>query len=253
MEEKFLYGQGKVKLAPIVAGVTGKWEWVGDVSALSVGFEEEKAEHKESWSGKKAKVREFNIGNDMTMSATFHSYHADNLARFTRGTASSKVSGTVTSEDLGAVIAGDEIALEYPGVSNVVITDSATPAVTIAAEHYDVEDKWGNVLFKTLPAAPAPTPPLKAAYSYAAHSQVSFLSADQQDVALRYEGINLAEGGAPVIVELYKVSPGLLSELGLISDGNEVNGMEVEGAVLLDTRKPAAGALGQFGRIIQLS
>lgn len=253
MEQKFLYGQGKVKLAEIVAGVTGKWEWVGDVSALAVGMEEEKAEHKESYSGKKAKVREFNIGNDMTLSATFHSYHSDNIARFTRGTVTEESSSTVTGESLGTVEVGDEISLVYPGVSSLIIEDSEGSPVTIAETHYELESNFGNILFNSLPDTPAPTMPLVANYTYADHEQVSFLSADQKQYALRYEGINLAEGGAPVIVELYKLSPGLLSELALITDGNEVAGMDVEGAVLLDTRKSAAGALGQFGRIIQLS
>ncbi|UCM30546.1 hypothetical protein LE197_11895 [Pseudomonas sp. PS1(2021)] len=71
-------------------------------------------------------------------------------------------------------------------------------------------------------------------------------------MALRYEGINLAEDGAPIIVEIYKLSPGLLQELSLITDGNDVAGMPVSFSALLDTSKPANGPLGQFGRIIQV-
>lgn len=71
-------------------------------------------------------------------------------------------------------------------------------------------------------------------------------------MALRYEGINLAENGAPVIAELYKCAPSLLNELALITDGNDVAGMPVNFGVLLDSLKPAGGGLGQFGRLIQV-
>lgn len=253
MAEKYLYGQGRVKLAEIISNVTQPWVWAGDVSELSLAFEEEKADHKESYSGKKAKVREFTIGTDMTMSATVHQFSGENISRFTRGSVTNDVSGTVTAEVLGTVTAGIEVSLAQIGVSGVVITDSAGTPATIDASHYSVDANFGNIVFNTLPTAPAPTMPLKAAYSYAAAEQVAFLNAEQKQIALRYEGINLAEGGAPVLVELYKVSPGLLQELGLITTGSEVAGMSVEGAVLLDTRKPAGGELGQFGRIIQLA
>ncbi|MBN0934258.1 hypothetical protein K4K17_01100, partial [Pseudomonas aeruginosa] len=77
-------------------------------------------------------------------------------------------------------------------------------------------------------------------------------TAPQPTIALRYKGINLAEGGAPVIVELFKVATDPLQELALISDGNTVAGMQISGGILLDTSKPDTGDLGRFGRIIQL-
>lgn len=254
MQETYFYGQGKVKLAEIVAGVTGLFQWVGDVSALSLAFTEEKATHQESYTGRKGKVRDFNVTNDMTLSATFHDFGSENAARFTRGTATDSALGTVTSEQLAnPIIVGTEYSLEHPGVSGLIITDSTGSPVTIDEEHYELEAAYGNLIFKSLPTSPAPTYPLKAAYSYAASKQVAFLNANQKQYALRYEGINLAEGGAPVIVECYKLSAGLLSQLDLITSGNALAGMQVAGSVLLDTRKPAVGLLGQYGRIIQVA
>jgi len=253
MQERYLYGQGQLKLALITAGVVGPFFWVGDVSALSLAFAEEKASHKESYSGQRSKVREFNISNDLTVSATMHDFNAANMARFTNGTSSSTASGTVTAESLGTITAGDEITLANIGVSSVVITDSNGSPATIAETHYDLDPKFGNIKFNTLPTTPAPTMPLKAAYSYAAYDQVSFLTTTGQQVALRYEGINLAEGGAPVVVDIYKLSPGLLQELALITSGNDVAGMQVTGAVLRDSSKSQGGALGQYGRIRQVA
>src|SRR5690606_31000031 len=121
-----------------------------------------------------------------------------NLALFTDGTATEVEAGTVTEEELPVIVAGDEVILANPGVSSLVITDSAGSPVTIDPSHYELDAAYGNLLFNTLPD-PAPTQPLNAAYSYAARSDLALMNAQEKIIALRYEGINLAEGGAPVI------------------------------------------------------
>ncbi|MDT4842762.1 hypothetical protein FQZ97_766750 [compost metagenome] len=64
--------------------------------------------------------------------------------------------------------------------------------------------------------------------------------------------MNLAENGAKCMVELYKVSAGLLQSLSLITSGNQLAGSPVTFSSLLDSSKPASGDLGQFGRYIEL-
>lgn len=252
-QEQYFYGQGKVKIAEVIAGVVGAYIWTGDVSVLNVGFTEEKATHRESYSGGKSKVREFNVSQDMNVNLTLHDQGTGNIARFSLGSASSKLAGTVTAEELpNPVVVGTEYSLANPGVSSLVITDSLGSPATIAPEHYTLDAAFGNLVFNTLPNTPAPTMPLKAAYSYAATQEVAFLNSTQKTYALRYEGVNLAEGGAPVIVELYRLSTGLLQQLDLITSGNALAGMQVTGSVLRDTSKPATGPLGQMGRIIQV-
>lgn len=252
--ERYFYGQGKIKIAEVVAGVVGTYSWVGDVSVFNVGFAEEKANHIESYSGSRSKVREFNITNDMTVNMTMHDANAENMARFTAGTVTETASGTVTAENLpNPVVVGTEYALANPGVSSVVITDSAGSPATIDPSHYTLEAAYGNLTFNSLPTSPAPTFPLKVAYSYAGRQQLAFLNAPQKTYALKYEGVNLAEGGAPTIVELYRLSSGLMQELGLITSGNAVAGMAVTGTVLRDSSKPANGDLGNYGRIVQVN
>ncbi|CDM42386.1 hypothetical protein [Ectopseudomonas oleovorans] len=254
-QETYYYGQGKLKLAIIAAnGTLGPWRWVGDVSALSGAMQEETVSHDESYSGKKVKVREFGIRPQLTMSATLHSLDTENLAMYSQGTASSTAAGTASGEALPTGLqAGDEVVLANPGVSDLVITDSSGTPATLDEEHYLLDPAFGNLQIVSLPTSPAPTQPFIAAYEYAARKQVTLLSAaSRPNVALRYEGINLAEGGAPVIMELYKLSPGLLQELSMITDGNTVAGMPVSFSALLDTSKPANGPMGQFGRIIQV-
>jgi len=253
-QETYYYGQGKVKLAIINDdGSFEPWRWVMDVSALAGALKEDTVSHRESYGGKKGKVREFGISPDMTLSATLHSLNSDNLALFTQGTATSTAAGTVTGETLAdGLVVGDTVNLAQINVSDLVITDSAGTPVTLDPANYNLEALYGSLEILSLPDSPAPTQPFKAAYSYGASEQVSFLSKTKRpNVALRYEGVNLAEGGAPVVMELYKLSPGLLNELALITSGNDVAGMQVSLSALLDTSKSASGALGQYGRIIQ--
>ncbi|MDN6856986.1 hypothetical protein QO207_10340 [Pseudomonas sp. CAN2814] len=253
-QETYFYGQGQVDAAPIVNGVVGKWRWIQDVSAMAIQLAVDKVEHKESYSGQKALVRSFPIGKTATINMTLHSISPDNLALTLYGKVVTKAAGTVTAEPLpGALVAGDVVALANPGVTDLVITDSAATPVELDEQYYALlaDGAYGEVQILSLPT-PAPTQPFKAAYGYAATKQVGMFTAPQPTIALRYKGINLAEGGAPVIVELYKVATDPLQELALINDGNAVAGMQISGGILLDSSRPASDDLGQFGRIIQL-
>lgn len=247
-QETYLFGQGKVEVAEITDSGLGEWLWIGDVSEMTLSFEEEKFTHKESYSGNRSEVRELSVGTSMNTSLTIHELSADNVALFTRGKRTSVTAGTVTEEDLGTVDAGDVVQLANFGVSDLVISDSAATPATIAPEHYTV-DEFGEIIFQSLPA-PAPSMPLKASYSHTSAEQTAFLGGAKKDYALRYKGINLAEGNKPVLVELYKVAASLLQQLSLITNGNELASAPVEFKPLLDASKPANGDLGQYGRLV---
>lgn len=251
MSETYHYGQGRVEVAVLGGPGPLNYIWLGDVSELSITLGEEKFAHKESYSGKKAEVREIATGITASGSATLHTLDTANIARFTDGTASSQAAGTVTGEDLGTVEVGDVFQLAHFGPSNVVVTDSAGSPATIAATHYEY-DEYGALKFLTLPNSPAPTMPLKVAYSHKAYKSAVLLNGQRAELALRYKGINLAEGGKRCLVELYKVSPGLLQTLSLITNGNQLASAPVTFKPLLDTSKPANGPLGQYGRMVTI-
>lgn len=251
-QEKYMYGQGKVKLAEIlVNGTRGPWEWIGDVSTLDGTFAETEVSHRESYSGLKAKVRSWMTETEMTWAATIHQLNVDGVARFTQALITEGAQGTVTSEEFpDDLVAGDVVTLEHPGPSNLVITDSAGTPATLDPEHYEY-DAYGNVTLLSLPT-PVATQPFSAAYSYAATRQAALLAGSRKQYALRYEGINLAENNQPIILELYKLSPGLLQTLSMITSGNQLASAPVNFTSLLDTSKPASGPLGRFGRLIEI-
>ena len=247
-QETYLFGQGRVEIAERIGATLGEWVWLGDVSDMSLSFEEEKFTHKESYSGQRSDVRELSVGTSLNTSLTIHELSAENVARFTRGTVTAIAEGTVTDESLGTVAAGDIVQLENLGVSDLVISDSTAVPVTIDPEHYSV-DPFGEVVFTTLPT-PLPTMPLLASYKHTSAQQATFLSGSKKEYALRFKGVNLAELDKPVLVELYKVSPSLLQTLSLITSGNQLASAPVEFKPLLDTSKSVSDGLGQYGRMV---
>jgi hypothetical protein len=252
--ENYYYGQGRISLATRdpVTGALGAWRWVGDASALSVKLTAQKVQHNESFSGQVAETVSFPTKKTSTVDITLNQLDPDNLALALFGTKQATVAGTVTAEDVGTLAAGDTFYLANPGVSAVVITDStATPKTLVEGTDYTVDD--ANFGRCTLVNVGTYTMPLKAAYSYAARNAVGMFTAPQPSVALRYEGVNLAQGNAPVLVDLYKVNTDPLADLALITTGTDVAGMQITGGVLLDTTKPSTGPLGQFGAITQIT
>lgn len=251
-QDTYLFGQGKVYSRPWNTP-GGKWRWWGDVSALTLAGAQEKVEHRESFSGNNALARSFSRSKSLNAQLTIHQFDKVSLAQDLHGTVTEVATGAITGESLGTVDAGDIIMLDRPGVSDLVITDSTGSPATIDGSHYVADGRFGSIEFLSLPTSPAPTMPLKAAYTAAAYSQVAFLNAVPPFIQLRYEGINLAEAGKPIIVELYKLETAVLQELALIQSGNTVAGIPKTAGVLIDTSKPSAGALGQFGRFIEVA
>lgn len=252
--ETYYYGQGRIYLAPLSpsTGLPGAFRWVGDVSAFSIKLALDKVEHKESYSGQRALVRSFPVGKSATIDMTLHQVDVDNLALTLNGTTNTVSGSTVTAEALPAdMVVGQSVSLAHPGVSALVITDSTgTPLTLTANTDYVLDPAFGRVTILNLGSY---VQPFKAAYTYGDTKAVGMFTTGQQNFALRYEGVNLAEGNAAVIADLYKLAPDPLAELALITTGNDVAGMQITGGVLLDSTKPAAGTLGQFGAITQVA
>lgn len=250
-DERFYYGQGRVSLAEIDAttGLPGLFVYVGDVSVLTPKFATDKVQHKESNTGQRSLAASFDIDKTCTIDMTMHKVDPENIAKFTRGTVVQTASGTVTAETLPDTLAeGDIVYLKNPGASAIVITDSAgTPATLVEDTDYFVEDaNFGRI---RIGPPGSYTQPFKVAYSYSARRSVGIFKASQKNYALKYEGLDLANSDAPVMVDFYKVAPSVLQQLDLITTGNDTASMQVTSDVLQDPTKPASGDLGQFGNI----
>lgn len=247
----YLLAQGKIFIAKRdSAGKPMAQRWLGDVSAAKFSMKSTTVEHKESYSGQRATAKKVTTGKEATIDMTLMEISQANLCLALYGKSTTIASGSVTGEALPiALVVGDRVSLKYIKVSTVVITDSTpvTP-LTVSPTKYDVDPDFGTITFKDVSAV---VQPFKVAYAHAAIDSVSVFSAAQEEVFLRYEGINLAEGGAPIILELYKVNSEPLKDLALITD--KMADMNISAAVLIDTTKPVDDEIGQFGRILQVA
>lgn len=251
--EYFYYGQGKLSVAVrnSLAGTIGHYVWVGDVSAFSLKPTVDMIKHRENFSGQNSLLRNIAHTRDLNIDITFAEFRPSGLARDLYGNNVAVAAGTVTGEALpSGLVAGDEVRLANPGVSAVVITDSAGSAATLVeGTDYAVDLNFGKI---TILNVGTYVQPFHAAYSYGKRTDTGILTSAQPDIAILYEGVNLAENNAPVIAEIYKVAPATAQEIMLITTGNDTAGRQVTGAALLDSLKPANGPLGRYGRITQV-
>lgn len=242
--ETYYYGQGKVFLARRQAnGKPGAFRWIGDVSALSMALTVERLSHKESYSGQRGTVRSFVTDKDGTMTSTWHELSAENLAIILYGEQVVIPTGTVTAELLPASIqAGERYVLDHQRIDDVVI------GALVEGTDYEVDYTYGAVTFLT---AQATAPSVN--YGYAGSVNTTLFTQQPEDFFLRFEGINLAEGGAAKILELYKISFSPASALALIQGDTSLAGLETTATVLYDNARPDDPAIGRFGRVIDVA
>lgn len=242
--ENYYYGQGKVLLARrLPNGRPGPFRWIGDVSALSLALTVEKLSHKESYSGQRATVRSFPTSKDGTVTSTWHEFSPENLALVLYGDRVAISAGTVTAEALPASIAAGEIyALAHQRISDVVIGE------LVEGTDYDVDYTYGSVTFLTKQTT-APS----VNYKYAGSINTTLFTSQPEDLALRFESINMAEGGAAKILELYKISFDPVSALALIQGDTSLAALETTANVLFDNAQVADPTIGKFGRVIDIA
>lgn len=241
--ETYYYGQGKVYLGlRNDAGQATKLRWIGDVDSLEVALTTESFTHKESYSGHRAPVRRISTSKDGSATSTWYEHSAENLAILLYGEKVVVPAGTVTEEALPTDIdAGDRILLAHNNVSDVIIT-----GLTLGQD-YTVDLKFGAIEFLAKPSQA-----LTVNYSYESSINTSMFTASPVDLFMRYEGINLAENGAPVVLELYKVQFDPVSALSMINTDTSLPGLETTAAVLLDTNRPEDAQFGRYGRVIHV-
>lgn len=241
--ETYYYGQGEVLLARRDAnGQPETWYWVGDVSALSLAINVQSFNHLESYSGNKTPVRRINTAKDGTVTSTWHEFGSRNLAILLYGEAAVIPAGTVTGETLpSAITAGQMFGLKFQQVSDVVI------GTLVEGTDYELDPAFGMIKFLTAqPTAPSVN------YSYAESFNTTIFTDQPPELAFRYQGINLAEDGANVLVELHRIKFDPASAIELINNANNLAGMQTTAGLLFDSSKGKDPLLGQVGRFVHI-
>ena len=137
------------------------------------------------------------------------------------------------------IVKGDIIALPHTTVFNVRINGLERDA------DYVVDRQFGTIEFLVTPEAVG----LIAAYEHLFNQWLPFFSAKIQEFYLRFQGVNLAEDSAPVLLELFRVSVDPLAALEMISSGNDIAGIDMASLILPDFNQQTESVFSYFGKL----
>ena len=229
-EYQYFSGQGIVSAAPIVNGVVGQYRDLGDVSGLGIATAVTKVEKKESRSGQRATSKTVIKETKITGKMTLEELTAENLVMALRGTSTAVTAGTVTDEVISGTTlnVGDLYRLSGINPTSIVIKDSTsgTAKTLVAGTDYRITDNGAiELLIKT-----GFVGPLKASYTKAASVEIAAMQANVEGYALRFDGLNTADGDKKVVVQIPKVDIDPAKALDLIQD--EFGKLDVDFTIL---------------------
>lgn len=215
-------------------GVAAALAAIGNVSELKLSVEEESKEQTDYTHGGGGTYAEVKRVKGVTVTATLHDINKTNLARALYGDASAVTGGTVTDEEHTAY-QGGLIRLAHPQPTSVVVKSS--DGLTTYVLDVDYEVRQEGVLI--LAGAIADATVVKIDYAYAGYDVVQALTKSGVILEMAFGGVNEADSGKPVIVDLFRVSLGAAKEVSLI--GDDFASLQLEGKLLVDTTKTGAG------------
>lgn len=255
----YFRGQGKVYIGSRDAnGNPQALRWVGNCPELKLGLQVDNIEHKESYSGQSLTDLKIVKGKSTSLNFTLEDFAKENLAQAIYGTALSVAAGTaITGEVLGGTPNITTLAVGQVFVSAkrnvggaVVLKDSTGSPKTLTRDvNYTLEPISGTITLIDITTGGPFVGPLKLDYTPGISTEIGMFNTAQSDLFLRFVGMNAADSGKIVTVDLYKVNLNPTKELSLITD--DLAQMQLEGAALLDATKPSSATLGQFGAIYQ--
>jgi hypothetical protein len=255
---KYFRGQGTVYLALRDAnGKPKSLRNLGNVPELKVTLETDTIEHKESQSGQALTDLRMEIGKKASASVTLEHWSKENLAMLLRSTIVAVSAGTAqTGVPLGAgdttAVVGNVLDIGYRNLTAVAIKDSTgSPKTLLLNTNYRLNAQLGHIELLDLTTGGPYVQPFKADFTPGASTEIGLFTDSAKDYFLRFEGLNTTDSNAPVGIDLYRFQTDPSKELSMI--GDETAKFQLEGSLLLDSARPSAGVLGQFGAVYGLS
>ena len=86
---------------------------------------------------------------------------------------------------------------------------------------------------------PLAKPQRDATYTYGDYTTIEALTTKAAELDLVFGGLNEADGGKPVLVEIWRASQGVTKSLALIQ--SKFGALDIEGTVLIDPTKNGVG------------
>lgn len=247
IESYYYSGQGVVMLAEYDEnGVLQGYRPIGNVSALSIGIETTRTEHRESQTGARGIDRVITTEVNATVSMTVEHFVQENLALGLYGSTAAVAAETDQTQAAAKRLLGTVEALPAIGLENVVVADNiASPTTTYEeGKNYRLNADAGSIYWMTdaeQTAAGATTniaedTMVAIGYDHGAQNVLQGLESSNAPIrALRFEGLNTVEGNDSVVVEIYRFETAPLAEYALINE--EISNIELTGNALADNSR----------------
>lgn len=231
---------GSGKIYARVAGAAAGLIELGNASALTLAVKEDKKklqDFSKPGGGTYASVSRIDT---VTAQMKLNDLNKTNVARAVFGTESAVVGDTVV----------DEVVIGYKGAlvpfahinpSTVVVSHSTgTPTYV---ENTDYEVRAGGIYI--IPAgAITDAQSLKVDYTYLSYDKVEAMTSGAVTLELHFEGLNEANSGKPVILDVYRAQLSPTKALSLL--GDKFSDLDMEAEVLKDSSKVGVGISQYF-------
>ncbi|MBV5297847.1 MAG: hypothetical protein JZU64_06810 [Rhodoferax sp.] len=177
---------------------------------------------------------------NVTLNMTLNDLNKNNVARALFGTESTVTGGAIVDEVITAY--KDAICpLAHPSPTAVIVTSSDALTTYVANTDYEVRAA-GIFIIGTGAIADAAS--LKVDYSYVSYSKVEAMTSTAVILEMHFEGLNEANSGKPVIIDIYRAQLSPAKALSLL--GDKFSDLQVDAEVLIDATKTGAGISRYF-------
>ena len=171
-----------------------------------------------------------------------HDLNPTNVARAIFGSEAVVPAGTVLDE-VGTPYKGGLMPLAHVNPTAVVVTNSAGSTTYVRGTDYEVAG-GGILILET--GAITNAQQLKTDYAFAEYTRVEAMTMGAVILELHFEGLNEADSGKPVILDVYRAQLSPTKALSLL--GDKFSDLEVEAEVLKDPTKTGTG-ISQYMRV----
>lgn len=231
---------GVGKLYARVAGAAAGLIDIGDASKLDLAVKEDKKKQMDSTKlggGVRATVPRI---TEVTLSMTLNDLNKTNIARALFGSEAAVAGATVADE---AITAYKGALAPLTHISPTAVTVTTDDAVTTYTEGTDYEVRPSGIyIMPTGTIADAAS--LKVDYTHVAYDKVEAMTTGAITLELHFEGLNEANSGKPVVVDIYRAQLSPTKALSLL--GDKFADLTVEAEVLIDTSKVGVGISRYF-------
>lgn len=231
---------GSGKIYARVAGTSAAKLEIGNASKLELAVKENKVtqgDFTKPGGGTHASVSRIDT---VTLQMTLHDLNKTNVARAVFGTATEVAGATVSNEDVTAY-KGGLAQLAHINPAAVVVTDSTATTTYVANTDYEVRAAG---IFILEGGAIEDGDSLKVDYTYVSYDKIEAMTTGSITLELLFEGLNEANSGEPVIVDVYRVQLSPTKALSLL--GDKFADLQVDAEVLKDSSKTGIGISQYF-------